>query len=52
MLNIFGGGVLQKFGAFMECFMGHFKRGILQLFQKILMVHSGSVLEQTKVYSR
>ena len=39
-------------GAFIECFMGPFKRGVLQLFQKILKVCSGSVLEQTKVHSR
>ena len=39
-------------GAFIERFMRRFKRGVLQFFQKIIKVCSGSVLEQTKVYFR
>ena len=39
-------------GAFTECFMGHFQRGVLQLFQKILKGLFWISSRTTKVYSR
>ena len=50
--DIFGEVFNNNLGAFIECFMRRFKRGVLQFFQKIIKVCSGLVLEQTKVYSR